>query len=162
MTRTLLMTEKAIASLLIVWAAFICYFTVGGIWTLFALGFLQPMPVMDAVRLYHLFILFPILMTAAGFFLLFGRKTGWILSLASLIINGFFFLMPAEKGKSILTDSKSIAIFLSVGVLSFILFYILLLPGFRIRYKATKRNWFMVAGIAFLLLADKIILYLTS
>jgi hypothetical protein len=162
MTRILLITEKAIASLLIVWAVFVCYFFVGGIWALFDLGILQPMPGIEAVRFYHLFVLFPILMIVGGLFLLLGRKAGWTLSLASLIINGLFFLVPAERGKSVLTDSMSIAIFLSVAVLSFILFYILLLPGFRIRYRATKRSWFIVAAIAFLLLADKVILYLTS
>ena len=86
MTRFLSITEKTIASLLIVWAGLVCYFLIGGIWTLLDIGIIQPMPFLEFVRLYHLVFLLPALTIIAGSFLLFNKKLGWTLSLASLII----------------------------------------------------------------------------
>jgi hypothetical protein len=162
MTPLLSITEKTIASLLIAWAGLVGYFLVGGIWSLFEIGIIQPMPFGQFVKLYHLVFLLPLLTIVSGFSLLFNKKFGWTLSLASLIINGLFFLIPTEKGKSILTDEASIIFFCSLAFLSLILFYILVRPAFRNKYNATRKTWLTIASIATLVLADRFILYLTS
>ena len=162
MSRLLSITEKTIASFLIVWAGLVCYFLIGGIWSLFEIGIIQPMPFVEFVKLYHLIFLLPLLTTVAGFALLFNKKLGWTLSLASLIINGFFFLIPTEKGKSMLTDGTSVIFFSSLAFLSIVFFYILIRPAYRNKYNATKKNWLTIALIATIVLADRIILYLTS
>jgi hypothetical protein len=162
MTRLLSITEKTIASLLIAWAGLVCYFLIGGIWSLFEIGIIQPMPFVEFIKLYHLIFLLPLLTIVSGFSLLFNKKFGWTLSLASLIINGLFFLIPTEKGKSILTDGTSIIFFSSLAFLSLILFYILARPAFRNKYNATGKTWLIIALIAMLVLADRFILYLTS
>ncbi len=162
MTRLLLISEKAIASLLIAWAGLVSYFLIGGVWTLFEIGIIQPMPFVEFVKLYHLVFLLPLLTIVAGFSLLFNKKFGWTLSLASLIINGLFFLIPTEKGKSVLTDGASIIFFSSLAFLSLSLFCILVHPAFRTRYNATGKTWLTIAIIAILVLVDKFILYLIS
>ena len=123
---------------------------------------IQPMVFMELVRLYHSLFLFSLLLITGGSLLLLGKRIGWTLSLASLITNGLFFLIPTTPGKSVLADSTLIWFFISLALVSFILFYILASPGFRNKYNGTRRTWLTVATIVALVLADKFMLFLTS
>ncbi|MGZ4090718.1 MAG: hypothetical protein ACXVNO_08360 [Bacteroidia bacterium] len=162
MTTLLSITEKVIASLLIVWAILLCYFLIGGAWTLFELGVIQPMSTAEFVMSYHLILLLPLLTFIGGILLLFNKKSGWKLSLATLIINNLFFLIPSAKGKSVLTE-KSLMIFVSaLAFLSLLFFYILVRPAFRNKYNATSMTWLTIGIMAILVLADKLILYIRS
>lgn len=162
MTPLLSITEKTIASLLIVWAVLLGYFLTGGIMTLFEIGLIQPISLIAFIKLYHLFCLLPLLTIVAGLSLLFNTRFGWMLSLALLIINGLFFLIPTEKGKTMLNDGTSIILVSSLVLFSLILFYILVRPVFLNKYNPTRNTWLTIALIASFVLADKFILFLIS
>lgn len=148
--------------MLIVWGGLVLYTFINGVRFLFDFGLIPQLSFIQLFKKYHLILLLPTLTILGGLFLLFSKKIGWTISLIALLLNALLFFIPAENGKSMLTEQKMALAIFSLAILSLTTFYILTLPVYRNKYRASKKTWLAIALTTFMILIDKTILYLTS
>ena len=156
--------EKVISVLLIIWGGMSLYLFIQGYYyiysSLIASGSLnwQNVSLLRIVKNFHLPILLPFAAIYAGFRMAFDHKDGWIVALIVLLSNGLLLFIPTEqKGWifSIATDPVyCFSLFFIVCGLT-LLFVILILKPFRIKYEFTNKVGLMVALATVLILIDK-------
>ena len=163
MPRNYIILEKVIAIILSSWGIISLYFLVNRLKFFFDIGIVQRISLFNLFVTYHLIILLPLMFILGGFLLLFSKKVGWLITLIALLLNILFNFIPAGKGKSLFIGNLTLIIFSSVITILFILIiYFLMLPPFRIKYTPSKKTWWVIGSITFLILLDKGIMYILS
>ena len=162
MTPLLSITEKTIAVLLIAWGGIVLYTLISGISIITETSINSPFLNIELLKNFHPIFIFSIVTVCGGSLLLFNKKVGWIISITSLLLNIFFFLIPVEKGKNLFDDNISLLFYCGMSIVSLLSVHILVQPAFKDKYHATSKNWWTIASLTLLIMLDKTLLYLTS
>jgi hypothetical protein len=160
MTRNLFIIEKIIAASLIAWGGLGTYRYGLDILLLF-----NKIPFYGLFRNYHLLFILFLLTFIAGLLLFLNKKSGWTLALITLFLNSFLFLIPSNKYNTSPLNSgdRSLIIFsISMTLIAFIMFVVLLLKSFKIKYNPTNKTWWTISIIIFVMMLDKTLWFLLT
>ena len=144
------LTEKIIAILIILWAAFELFSTLWTLNYLVSTGFEMKVLTWDNIsyikvfKNYHLNILVALLSIFAATFLLFRKRTGWILTIAVCLINviNYVILILNLNGAYGKVNSPAFYFIHSVIILIYLFFIFLLLQRpFKDKYSASNKMW---------------------
>lgn len=152
------------------WGAFLVYVSVSQLYHIIYLHNqfqslqIKNYSVLNLFKSYHLFFLVSLFTFTGGAFLFMNWRSGWIMSMAGLLLNSFIYLIPNYRSHNTgeVKDQQRMAMLVLMAVIFLVFFFILRSRDFREKYAVTKKTWVLIFVIVLLFLADKVFLYLIS
>lgn len=86
------------------------------------------------------------------------------MSLVTLLLNAFVFLIPKDKyTNNFNSNGKGLILFTLITTIGFLTtFIILLLKPFQAKYNPTKKTWLTIVLITFVVMLDRTLIFLFS
>jgi hypothetical protein len=168
MTKRNYYTEKSIAVFQIIFNSIFLITSIYGVYIIydFAIKNLRPLPnnfsLTKMVLSNQSSIVLSVVAITGGLLLLLQRKSGWVLTLATSIVTGWFSLINFFKlyfsSADTATSTKKVLI---VNFIIFLIFtlisFLLISKPFKLKYKPTKQTGWITFMVIALLIAEKVL-----
>jgi hypothetical protein len=169
MSQRFKIAEKIVATVLVIWGAFILYSVIGFLYYFVSVLHLKHNPHWQysyarTFKNFHISILWPLTAIIGGFLLLFDKKAGWAMALITLLLNIFLFFIPQYQNDKIFTGHPATfwiyeATLFTIWLASL---YVLLQKPIRKKYAVANKTYLFVALVTGLVLLDKVVVYSTN
>lgn len=164
MRRKWFITEKIISVALVIGGSLLFYSTSIGLFNLISILHSKDFSVVTTFKSFHIVFFLSLMTIFGGVFLFFNKRISWLISLITLILNGFIYLIPPNRHTHIFSSKHLdiILIRLLMTITCLTVFVILFQKPFLAKYNPTKKTWLTIALISFAIVFDRTLIFLFS
>lgn len=156
--------EKIVAFSLAAWGVILLFTASRALVFLIGLVPANELSILNLFVHYHIMLMVPLASVVAGVLLIFEHRIGWAMSIITLLLNAFVWLIPQDRYQftKFTSDNGYLMGLAVVNLVCLAAAIVLVSTPFKKKYMPGKATWVTIAGITGIVLIDRLLMLLVQ